>query len=172
MLRFDGVFEEFKTSLDKRLETLEEDITAKKQRKFIRDFKDYQSGRILSFHRKYDHMYGDNQKNVPENQSDVNIGDQIDEVEENDVSDSNQSDISDSVSGKSLEAEKSSNKSNFLKQFCLLNQGRTERKEPLPQRNRGRGMRGKGRGTTQRKYEEGKEDLRAGGVMTRARKGM
>ncbi|KAJ1176935.1 hypothetical protein NDU88_002202 [Pleurodeles waltl] len=37
---------------------------SKKQRKFIRDFKDYQSGRILTFHRKYDYMYVENDKEL------------------------------------------------------------------------------------------------------------
>ncbi|KAJ1180798.1 hypothetical protein NDU88_006014 [Pleurodeles waltl] len=86
--------DEFMKGLEKKLMKLEEDITNKKQRKFIRDFKDYQSGRILTFHRKYDHMYkdegfGENAKNV-----DVTTT-SIEEQVESDVADGNLSDVSD-----------------------------------------------------------------------------
>ncbi|KAJ1114981.1 hypothetical protein NDU88_003210 [Pleurodeles waltl] len=51
------MFDEYMKGLEKKLCKLEEEITGKKQRKYIRDFKDYQAGRILTFQRKYDHMY-------------------------------------------------------------------------------------------------------------------
>ncbi|KAJ1177178.1 hypothetical protein NDU88_002440 [Pleurodeles waltl] len=52
-------FDEFMKNLEKKLCKLEEEITGKKQRKYIRDFKDYQASRILTFQRKYDHMYNE-----------------------------------------------------------------------------------------------------------------
>ncbi|KAJ1158880.1 hypothetical protein NDU88_011553 [Pleurodeles waltl] len=143
---------------------------SKKQRKFLRDFKDYQSGRILTFHRKYDHMYAENDKElVVENSNrDFTL-----EVEESDISDGNQSDVSDSLLDKGPVADKNASRSNFFKQFRLLNQGRTDqRKETFPQRGRGRGTRGRGRGTGQPRYGQGKEELRQTGVTTRARKMM
>ncbi|KAJ1089957.1 hypothetical protein NDU88_003097 [Pleurodeles waltl] len=51
------MFDEYMKGLEKKLCKLEEEITGKKQRKYIRNFKDHQAGRILTFQRKYDHMY-------------------------------------------------------------------------------------------------------------------
>ncbi|KAJ1116721.1 hypothetical protein NDU88_004927 [Pleurodeles waltl] len=118
--------EEFKNNLEKKLTKFEEDVTSKKQGKFIRDFKDYQSGRILTFHRKYDYMYTENEREPPAGLVENNTGEHIREVEKSDVSDSNQWDVSDSISGKGSGADRSVNRSNFLKQFRLFNQGRTD----------------------------------------------
>ncbi|KAJ1199051.1 hypothetical protein NDU88_002889 [Pleurodeles waltl] len=62
-LTTDDGMEEFKENLEKKLSRFEDDIMSKKQRKCIRDFWDYQSGRILSFHRKYDHLEGQTKEN-------------------------------------------------------------------------------------------------------------
>ncbi|KAJ1140787.1 hypothetical protein NDU88_007125 [Pleurodeles waltl] len=62
-LTSEDAIEEFKKNLEKKLSSFEGDIMSKKQRKFLRDFKDYQSGRILTFHRKYDHMEGQTKEN-------------------------------------------------------------------------------------------------------------
>ncbi|KAJ1144425.1 hypothetical protein NDU88_010724 [Pleurodeles waltl] len=97
----DGV-EEFKKNLEKKLNSLEEDIMSKKQHKFICDFKDYQSGRILTPHRKYDHLYVENEKEpLVENNRDFTS-----EVEESDISDGSQSDVSDSLLEKGAAADK------------------------------------------------------------------
>ncbi|KAJ1109569.1 hypothetical protein NDU88_006929 [Pleurodeles waltl] len=126
LLRPDDGIEEFKKNLETKLSSCEEDIMSKKQRKFICDFKDYQSGRIVSFHRKYDHLYVKNEKeSVIEN----NNRDFTSEVEESDVSDGSQSDLSDSLLEKRAAADKNLNKSNFFKQFRLLNQGRTDQRK-------------------------------------------
>ncbi|KAJ1081668.1 hypothetical protein NDU88_001846 [Pleurodeles waltl] len=148
--------EEFKNNLEKKLSSFEEDVMSKKQRKFIRDFKDYQSCRILTFHRKYDHMVMENEKEpvIANNNKDFTS-----EVEESNVLDGTQTDVSDSHLEKGAVVDKNLNKSNFFKQFRLLNQGRTDqRKEVFPQRGRGRDTRGRGRGTGQQRYEQGKED--------------
>ncbi|KAJ1215732.1 hypothetical protein NDU88_003340 [Pleurodeles waltl] len=80
-------FDELKANLDKKLIKYKEDITAKKQRTFLRDFKDYQSGRILTFYRKYDYMYSEDYKDpVPEAASGAS-GANVHESEESDVSD-------------------------------------------------------------------------------------
>ncbi|KAJ1092618.1 hypothetical protein NDU88_005728 [Pleurodeles waltl] len=89
------MFDEYMKGLEKKLCKLEEEITGKKQRKYIRDFKDYQAGRILTFQRKYDHMY--------EGSTDVNVrnieqaSQPVEEQEESDISDGNLSDVPDTV---------------------------------------------------------------------------
>ncbi|KAJ1140593.1 hypothetical protein NDU88_006942 [Pleurodeles waltl] len=105
-LTSEDVMEEFKKNLEKKLSRSEEDIMSKKQCKFIQDFKDYQSGRIITFHRKYDHMYVENEKeSIVENKS----REFTSEVEESDISDGNQSDVSDSLLEKDPVADKNTN---------------------------------------------------------------
>ncbi|KAJ1175202.1 hypothetical protein NDU88_000493 [Pleurodeles waltl] len=141
-----SVFEEVKGYLDKKLSKFEEEITMKKQRKFIRDFKDYQSGRILTFHHKYDHMYTEDYKD-PTPVGDVgSSGIDLGLTEESDVSDENLSDAPEITAEKNREVDTSTSRSNFLKQFLLLNQGRTERRKDFQPRGRGSGQRGRGRG--------------------------
>lgn len=47
----------FLEEMKKRLKQMEEDIKRRKQRKLHRDSGDYESGRILTHSRKYDHLY-------------------------------------------------------------------------------------------------------------------
>ncbi|KAJ1173311.1 hypothetical protein NDU88_005147 [Pleurodeles waltl] len=163
-------FDEVKDNLDKKLSKFEEEITVKKQRKFIRDYKDYQSGRILTFHHKNDHMYTEGYKeSIPsgdKSSSGVNLG----LTEESDVSDGNLSDASEITAEQIRDVDASVNRSNFSKQFCLLNQGRTEQTKDFQSRGRGRGQRGRGRGTGQRRQEERKEVPMTMAMTTRARK--
>ncbi|KAJ1124121.1 hypothetical protein NDU88_002583 [Pleurodeles waltl] len=85
---------------------------------------------ILTFHRKNDYIYAENDKELP---VEKNSGELMSEVEESDVSDGNQSDVSDSLLDKGSGLDKSLNRSNFLKQFRLLNKGRTDqRKKHFP----------------------------------------
>ncbi|KAJ1110004.1 hypothetical protein NDU88_007359 [Pleurodeles waltl] len=163
------MFDEYMKGLEKKLCKLEEEITGKKQRKYIRDFKDYQAGRILTFQRKYDHMY--------EGSTDVDVRNTeqasqlIEEQEESDISDGNLSDVSDTVVSGALTSDKEKDRSNFLKQFRLLNQGRLEQHKGIhPQRGRGRGVRGRGRGTDKPRRGGAGEDAKPLGVVTRARK--
>ncbi|KAJ1177726.1 hypothetical protein NDU88_002978 [Pleurodeles waltl] len=123
-------FEEVKVNLDKKLIKYEEDITAKKQRTFLRDFKDYQAGRILTFHRKYDHMFSNEyRESLPDMRKDT-TGTEVHESEESDMSDSNYSDTTDtSSSSRTMGSDKNIERANFLKQFRLLNQGRTDQKK-------------------------------------------
>ncbi|KAJ1119484.1 hypothetical protein NDU88_007669 [Pleurodeles waltl] len=107
----EDAIEEFKKNLEKKLSSFEGDIMSKKQRKFLRDFKDYQSGRILTFHRKYDHMYVENEK---EPTVENNNRDSTSEVEESDISDGNQSDVSDSLLEKGPVVDKNASRSNFF----------------------------------------------------------
>ncbi|KAJ1187966.1 hypothetical protein NDU88_004731 [Pleurodeles waltl] len=163
------MFDEYMKGLEKKLCKLEEEITGKKQRKYIRDFKDYQAGRILTFQRKYDHMY--------EGRTDVDVRNTeqasqlVEEQEESDISDGNLSDVSDTVVSGALTSDKEKDRSNFLKQFRLLNQGRLEQHKGIhPQRGRGRGVRGRGRGTDKPRRGGAGEDAKPLGVVTRARK--
>ncbi|KAJ1114918.1 hypothetical protein NDU88_003148 [Pleurodeles waltl] len=50
------VFEKETSRLNERLNKLEEEIMAKKQRKFQRDEADYEQGRILTFGQRFDHL--------------------------------------------------------------------------------------------------------------------
>ncbi|KAJ1156138.1 hypothetical protein NDU88_008862 [Pleurodeles waltl] len=102
-LTSEDALEEFKKNLEKKLSNFDGDIMSKKQCKFLRDFKDYQSGRILTFHRKYDHMYAENDKELSVENSNRYF---TSEVEESDISDGNQSDVSDSLLDKGLAADK------------------------------------------------------------------
>ncbi|KAJ1194668.1 hypothetical protein NDU88_003954 [Pleurodeles waltl] len=165
-----SAFDDVKGNLDKKLSQFEEEITMKKQRKFIWDFKDYQSGRIPTFHRKYDHMYTEDYKE-PVLLGNIGTSDiSLRLPEESDVSDSSLSDKSENPLGKNMDVDTSVSRSNFLKQFRLLNQERTEQRKDFQPRGMGRGQRGRGRGIVQRKYEERKEGPPATGMTTRARK--
>ncbi|KAJ1082373.1 hypothetical protein NDU88_002541 [Pleurodeles waltl] len=121
--------EEFRNNLDKKPSKFEVDITLKKQRKFICEIKDYQLGRILTFHRKYDIMYTDDYEEQISSVVEANPDMILREPEESDVSDSNLSDASDTTLAKSSGADMKMNRSNFLKQFHLLNQGRTDQRK-------------------------------------------
>ncbi|KAJ1189750.1 hypothetical protein NDU88_006492 [Pleurodeles waltl] len=157
-------------NFQKKLLKLEEEITSKKQRKFIRDFKDYQAGRILTFQRKFDHMY--NEEAIELNTRDLELANKlVEEREESNISDGNLSDVSDTILSKDVILDKETDRLHFLKQFRLLNQGRTDQqKETFPQRGRGRGFRGRGKGTDRPKRGAAGEDARSLGVVTRARK--
>ncbi|KAJ1137349.1 hypothetical protein NDU88_003760 [Pleurodeles waltl] len=162
--------DEFMKGLERKLMKLEEDITNKKQRKLIRDFKDYQSGRILTFHRKYDHMYKDEGSGVKAKNVDVTTTSTEEQVE-SDVSDGNLSDVLDTTLSKGLFLDKGIERSNFLKQFRLLNQGGTDQyKDSQSQRGRGGGSRGRRRGTDRQRTGDGEGNARSVGVVTRARK--
>ncbi|KAJ1099584.1 hypothetical protein NDU88_004683 [Pleurodeles waltl] len=93
--------DDFMRNLEKKLVKMEEDITTKKQRKFIRDFKDYQAGRILTFHRKYDHMYKEEASEVGVKNLEITAG-STEELLESDVSDGNLSDVSDTIVSKGV----------------------------------------------------------------------
>ncbi|KAJ1105750.1 hypothetical protein NDU88_003155 [Pleurodeles waltl] len=84
-----SAFEEVKGNLDKKLSKFEEKITVKKHRKFISDFKDYQSGRILTFHHKYDHMYTEDYKDPTPLSDNEMSGSNLRLTEESDASDGN-----------------------------------------------------------------------------------
>ncbi|KAJ1120326.1 hypothetical protein NDU88_008499 [Pleurodeles waltl] len=93
-------------------------------------------------------MYVENDK---ESTAENNNKDFTSEVEESDISDGNQSDVSDSLLDKVPVVDK--------KQIRFLNQGRTDqRKEAFPQRGRGRGLSKDDEG----KVEEEKKTPRAG----------
>ncbi|KAJ1109469.1 hypothetical protein NDU88_006829 [Pleurodeles waltl] len=162
--------DDFMKNLEKKLTKLEEDIPIKKQRKFIRDFKDYQAGRILTFHRKYDHMYKEEVSELSlKNLETTEVS--TEELVESDVSDGYLSDISDTTLLKDVVVDKGTERSNFLKQFRLLNQGRTDQyKHFQSQRGRGGGPGGKRRGTGRPRIEEGEGNSRSMVVVTRARK--
>ncbi|KAJ1138849.1 hypothetical protein NDU88_005230 [Pleurodeles waltl] len=164
-------FDELKINLDKQRIKYEEEITAKKQRNFLRDFKYYQSGRVLTFHRKYDYMYSEEYKEPVSDGGKGASGVNIHDSEESDISDSNLSDTTDAAHlRKIMGSDKSTNRANLFKQIWLLNQGRTDQKKDLFQsRGRGRGSRGRGRGTSQRKQEQEKEGPMPGRMNTRAR---
>ncbi|KAJ1131371.1 hypothetical protein NDU88_009708 [Pleurodeles waltl] len=137
LLNLKNVFPRLLKNLEKKLLKLEEEITSKKQRKFIRDFKDCQAGRILTFQRKYDHMYSEDttESNVMDCEL---VNKPVEEQEESDISDGNLSDVPDTVLFRVSTSDKEKDRLNFLKQFRLLNQGRTEQhKETYPQRGRG-----------------------------------
>ncbi|KAJ1129499.1 hypothetical protein NDU88_007867 [Pleurodeles waltl] len=155
-----STFDEVKDNLDKKLSKFEEEFTVKKQRKFIRDFKDYQSGRILTFHHKYEHMYSEGYKDLilsgDIGRSGINLG-LTEESDVSDVSDKNLSDAPEITAEKNRDVDNSISRSNFLKQFRLLNQGRTEQRKDFQPRGRGQGQRGRGRGIMQRRQEESKE---------------
>ncbi|KAJ1177650.1 hypothetical protein NDU88_002902 [Pleurodeles waltl] len=163
-------FDEYMKYLEKKLCKFEEEITAKKQRKFIRDFKDYQAGRILTFQRKYDHMYNEEATELNSRDSEQ-ISQPIEEQEESDISDGNLSDVSDTALAGAPASDKEVDRLNFLKQFRLLNQGRMDQhKGAHPQRGRGRGVRGRGRGTDRPRRGGAGDDTRPQGMITRARK--
>ena len=133
-------FEEFYSKMEKRLEKIEEEIKTKKQRKFLRDLNDYQTGRILTFAKKYDHLYEETGKSHT-----GTTGDQDKDKEKNKDSiildSGSESDIS-------IETPSTSNMSNsirtinFLEDYRVLNRGRTEgRGEGSFHRGRGRGGR-------------------------------
>ncbi|KAJ1114956.1 hypothetical protein NDU88_003186 [Pleurodeles waltl] len=67
---------------------------------------DKNASRILTFHRKYDHMYVENGKELLAGN---NNRDFMSEVEESDISDGNQSDVSDSLLDKGPAADKNAN---------------------------------------------------------------
>ena len=50
------------TEIEQRIKKREEEIKTRKQRKFIRDQNDYASGRVLTFSKKYDHLYKNNEQ--------------------------------------------------------------------------------------------------------------
>ncbi|KAJ1119210.1 hypothetical protein NDU88_007396 [Pleurodeles waltl] len=90
------VFDELMKNLEKKLLKLEEKITSKKQRKFIRDFKDCQAGHIMTFQLKYDHMYSE--ETTESNVRDCELVNKpVEEQEESDISDGNLSDVPDTV---------------------------------------------------------------------------
>ncbi|XP_078507084.1 uncharacterized protein LOC144767537 [Lissotriton helveticus] len=154
--------EEHLKKLNVKMEKLEEEITAKKQRKFIKDFKDYHSGRTLTFQKKYDHLF--DKKTGMALAGQPKSGPSAEAVE-SDVSDGNLSDAS--TSGITQEPSMNVNKKvNFLTQFQMMSQNRTDtfQGEGGKQRGRGRGSRGGTGGTNKQK--------RGGSNATQAPMGM
>ncbi|KAJ1188496.1 hypothetical protein NDU88_005257 [Pleurodeles waltl] len=127
--------DEFMQNLENKLIKLEEDITTKKQRKFIRDYKDDQAGRILTFHRKYVHMYKEETSELCfKNLETTAVS--TEELVESNVSDGNLSDVSDTALSKGVVVDKGTERSDILKQFRLLNQGQTDQNS-ISERQRG-----------------------------------
>ncbi|KAJ1175567.1 hypothetical protein NDU88_000854 [Pleurodeles waltl] len=129
--------DDFMRNLEKKLVKMEEVIKTKKQRKLIRDFKDYQAGRILTFHCKYDHMYKEEASEASLKNLESTVGSTKEPVE-SDVSDGNLLDVSDTAVPKGVVVDKGTERSNFLKQFRLLNQGRTDQYKDRQAKNRRR----------------------------------
>ncbi|KAJ1126564.1 hypothetical protein NDU88_004971 [Pleurodeles waltl] len=125
-----------------RLDKVECEIMAKKQRKFHRDECDHEKGQILTFARKYEHLR-ENEANKGIQQGVRNV--QASSVESNDIQEnllreSAESDASESDVSSHSESE--GVKSQILKEFHLLAQGSIK-----AQRGRGAvGSRARGRG--------------------------
>ncbi|KAJ1162978.1 hypothetical protein NDU88_003442 [Pleurodeles waltl] len=137
------VFEQETSRLNERLTKLEEEIMVKKQQKFLRDEADYEQGRILTFGRRFDHLRGSSMlqgvRQQPKRQQSITTGivqaPTVGSEMQSSESDTGESDVSN-------QSEVESVKSNILKEFNLMAQGRLN-----TQRGRGaQGYRGRGRG--------------------------
>ncbi|KAJ1099299.1 hypothetical protein NDU88_004401 [Pleurodeles waltl] len=120
-------FDKEMLKIENRLNKVEEEVKKKKQHKFIRDQKDYEKGQVLTFAKKYDsirvkqpsksavsqRMCNEQQLTVENNEESVNIAVNSTDPE----SDTSESDIS-------VQSLPEGVKTNILKEFDLLAQGR------------------------------------------------
>ncbi|KAJ1122644.1 hypothetical protein NDU88_001129 [Pleurodeles waltl] len=137
------VYEQETSRLNERLTKLEEETMAKKQLKFQRDEADYEQGRNLTFGRRFDHLRGSSMlqgvRQQPARQQSITTGgaqaSTVGSEMQSSESDTGESDVSN-------QSEVEWVKSNILKEFDLMAQGRLN-----IQRGRGaQGYRGQGRG--------------------------
>ncbi|KAJ1115337.1 hypothetical protein NDU88_003561 [Pleurodeles waltl] len=137
------VFEHETSSLNERLTKLEEEIMAKKQRKYQRDEADYEQSQILTFRRRFDHLRGSSMLQAVRQQSERQQSITTGTAQVSTVGSEKQSSESDTgESDGSNQSEVESVKCNILKEFDLMAQGRLN-----IQRGRGaQGYRGRGRG--------------------------
>ncbi|KAJ1217745.1 hypothetical protein NDU88_005335 [Pleurodeles waltl] len=128
--------------MEVRLDKVECEIMAKKQRKFHRDECDYEKDQILTFARKYEHLR-ENRANKGVQQGARNV--QASSVESNNIQENLLRESAESGASEcdvSSHSESERVKSQILKEFNLLAQGRVN-----AQRGRGTvGSRARGRG--------------------------
>ena len=137
-----GEFSTKMTEMETRLKKKEDEIKVRKQRKFLRDQRDYASGRILTFHKKYDHLYSPENKNAMDTLQTTNGTEGIMELPS--VSSISESDVSDSDTSRVAAEQNVKSNINFLEDFRVLTEFRN--RQARSRGNEGRGPEGRGRG--------------------------
>ncbi|KAJ1140832.1 hypothetical protein NDU88_007170 [Pleurodeles waltl] len=102
----------FLKDMEPRKDKFEEDINARKQRKFLKDVQDYERGRILTFDWKYDSLYREEeQKKNKAACYPSRVEKEIVTTEESEISERGESNLSD---------WETPGESNLLNEMCLL----------------------------------------------------